>query len=117
MEIKITYSKYELEKAIDYCWNNNPSWQRGDHTKDDIRKDFIKSMHRLATNRNITWVSASRGCILIPDCTEENMDNDENTCHISIYVPPAFGSNIVDWEADIGMETGSISATEYWKDI
>lgn len=115
MKIKISYSKYELEKAIDYCWTHNPYWQRLDQTKDDIRLDFIKSMHRLATNRSIVWVSAGAGCLLIPDAYEEDMDNDENVCHISIYVPPSF-DRPSDPETDVAYEIASVSADKYWKD-
>jgi hypothetical protein len=115
MDIRITYSKLELEMAVEFCYENNPYWQQNKLTKEDIRKDFLESMHRLATNREATWVGAAAGCVLIPDCTEENMDNDEYSCHIMIYVPPDMGYEPEDWDEDAGEEIVSIPATEYWK--
>ena len=116
MEIRITYSKLELEMAIEFCWKRNDYWRQNKKTKDDIRQDFIESMHRLATDRSYTWLGAAAGCILIPDCTEEDMDNDTYSCHISIYVPPDMGYEPEDWDEDSGEEIVSVPATEYWKE-
>jgi hypothetical protein len=97
--------------AVEYISENNDHFRGKD---DEIKDSILDDMRKLATDRSLSWHS-SIGCILVPDCVEEGLDQDENSCHIEIYVDPSLGYEPEDIDEDWKVDKVEIPATEYWK--
>lgn len=85
MEIIISYSKDQLKSAVHFIAANNPSFY-GNHK--EIKESILENMKKLATNTNLDSI-ATMGYLLTCECEYEGIDNDENICHIDIWVNPS----------------------------
>lgn len=85
MEVRIIYSKEQLEAAVDFISIHN-AYFRGKN--DYIRDCIIKTMRRIAKNPE-EWINGTMGFVLWGDREFEGMNSDENTVHFEISVNPA----------------------------
>lgn len=93
MEVKVTYSKQQLDEAVDFIATHNPSFL-GQHSF--IRDEILDHMRKMARDPE-GWLGATMGYTLWGDRTFEGVDSDENTIHFEITVDPAVGR---DYEED-----------------
>lgn len=106
MDIIVSYSKAELEAAVNFIAKNNKFFQNKYQT---IRESLLEHIEYLASNPNITTVG-TMGYLLVADYQPEGVDNDHNFCRIEIYVSPALGS--AHLEDDIVEKTITTSIVE-----
>jgi hypothetical protein len=111
MDIKISYSQIQLDKAVEFVHKNNSYLV----DVNEIRSDILSSMRELAVDRSATFYG-TMGVILIPECTEEDLDQDDYTCHIEIYVNPSLGIYPEDEDEDFKEATITVAAEKYWKE-
>lgn len=83
--MKIIYSKKQLNDTVDFISKNNIFFKGN---KDKINQHILYYMKELVNSKDPTYV-ATMGFILIPMFQYESIDNDEDTCHIDIYVDPS----------------------------
>lgn len=95
MEVRITYSKEQLDAAVEFISTHN-SYFLG--KKDYIRESILKSMRRIAKDPE-QWINGTMGYVLWGEREFEGMNNDENTVHFDISVNPA-----LDCEEDTYIE-------------
>lgn len=87
MEVKIIYSKEQLESAVDFISENN-NYFLGQ--KEYIRDSILKNMKRIAADPE-QFITGTMGYVLWGDREFEGMDCDENTIHFDITVKPNLG--------------------------
>lgn len=109
MEVKIIYSKPQLEAAVRFIARNNESF-RGQ--KDFIRDEILKHMKQIAADPE-AWNGGTMGYHLMGDRTDEGIDNDENTILFDILVDPNLGAD--HDESDYEQEV--INSEEYLSDV
>jgi hypothetical protein len=90
MEVKITYSKTQLELAVKHIARNNNHFQG---KKDYIRDSILDHMERIACNPD-SWMGSSMGYYLIGDREDEGIDCDENRIHFELWIDPSLGYDI-----------------------
>lgn len=107
MKIKVSYSKKNLTRAVDFISKHNSSFKG---KKSYIRKRILEMIDEVACNPSSTYIG-SMGCMLIPDREFEDFETDENLCRIEIYVDPSlmennvyFDSDFVEKEVDVNAE-------------
>ena len=88
-EIKILYSKIQLEKTAKFIALHN----RTIFPIDDVIKSIHDCMNNIVTNfPNCEW-SATMGFIVMAEVlSEESIDDDYNIVHFEFYVDPALAS-------------------------
>jgi hypothetical protein len=111
MEIKISYSKIQLEKAVNFIARYN-SYQKGEYEK--IRHSILDSIQRIAIDPE-TIYTGTMGYMLIADREFEDLNNDENTCRIEITVDPALGCDDRWFDDNYHEEVITVPAKEFWK--
>lgn len=111
MEIKISYSKIQLERAIEFIADHNDSFYG---QVDFIRTSILESIERLAKDPRATYLG-TMGFTLIADRELENLDCDDNTVRIEILVDPALGDDDMYLDDDHHEETINAPATSLWK--
>jgi hypothetical protein len=89
MEMIISYSNQQLEAAVEFVCKNNLHFVE---EQKYVRTHILKCMENLAKDPDATYL-ATMGFILISDVDTESMDNNENICHIDIYVDPNLKNN------------------------
>lgn len=94
MEIKIIYSKKQLEAAVDFIAIHNESFH-GQH--DYIRSRIVESMEDTALAPG-EWITGTMGYVLWGDREDEDLDSDENVIRYSISVDPAL--SLEAWDLD-----------------
>ena len=97
MDIRISYSKTQFEKAVQFIANNNQHFKG---QKNLIRESILEYMEKMAADPNRTFMG-TMGFILIADRELEDMDNDENVIRIDINVDPGLGNDNIFSEDDI----------------
>ena len=100
MKIKVIFSKTQLKAAASYLAKHNENF-RG--MKSVIEKDIAASIIELVNNHNAKTFSVM-GFILVADREYENLDCDQNVCHIEIYVDPLLSSDYNE-EEEMFIET------------
>ena len=90
MEVKITYSKPQLEAAVKFIARNNPHFQG---QKDYIRDQILEHMRRIALQPG-EWLAGTMGYVLWGDREDEGLDSDENSIRFEISVDPSLGYDI-----------------------
>jgi hypothetical protein len=109
MEVKIIYSKPQLEAAVRFIARNNEHF-RGQ--KDFIRDEILKHMKQIAADPE-SWSGGTMGYHLLGDRTDEGIDNDENSIMFDILVDPNLGYDLD--ESDYAEEV--IVAEEHLSDV
>ncbi len=92
MEINITYSKKQLECAVNFIAKHNSSFK---NNHNEIRNSILNSMEHLAKDENLSSIG-TMGYLLTCDFQRESMDCDQNICTIDINVDPSLGVEIFD---------------------
>lgn len=92
MIVKVFYSKKQLEDAAEFLSLNNKSFLG---KKSYIKKCMLSDIEELAQPSEIHTIG-SMGYILTADKTFEDMDNDEYSCSIEIYVNPSVSKDSYD---------------------
>lgn len=87
MQVKLSYSKNQLEEAVKFIGDNNQFFI-GQY--DLIRSTILKYMIDFAKNKDLSTIG-SMGFFLTADFNEESVDYDENTLDIDIHVDPNLG--------------------------
>lgn len=90
MEVKITYSKPQLEAAVKFIARNNSHFQG---QTDYIRNSILEHMRKLALQPD-EWLSGTMGYVLWGDREDEGIDSDENSIRFEISVDPSLGYDI-----------------------
>lgn len=85
MDVKIIYSKEQLEATVEFISTHNSHFLG---KKAYIRESILKSMRRIAKDPE-QWVSGTMGYMLWGDREFEGMDSDENIIHFDIAVNPS----------------------------
>jgi hypothetical protein len=111
MEIKISYSKIQLERAIEFIAEHNDSFYG---QVDYIRQSILESIEQLAKDPQATYLG-TMGFTLIADREIENLDCDENIVRIDILVDPALGDDDMFLDEDHYEEVINAPATSIWK--
>jgi hypothetical protein len=94
MEIKIIYSKKQLDAAVDFIGDHNENF-RGQY--DYIRDRIVESMEETALAPG-EWITGTMGYVLWGDREDEGLDSDENVIRYSISVDPALA--LEAWDLD-----------------
>lgn len=92
MEVKLSYSKGQLEAAVDFISENNKYFLG---KKQEIRDSILKSMRRIAQDPE-QFINGTMGYVVWGDREFEGMNCDENTIHFDITVKPDLGSDEED---------------------
>lgn len=87
MEVKVSYSKPQLETAVKFIARNNAHFLG---QTDYIRDKIVKHMKRIALDPE-AQMSGTMGYMLISDKEFEGFDCDQNTCFLEIWVDPSLG--------------------------
>lgn len=91
MEIKYTYSKVQLEAAVQFIGTHNEFFE---NKFDHIRQSILDNMKDLAERFPDCYYIGTMGYLISGDViSEEDIDNDENTVMFDITVDPAVGKN------------------------
>lgn len=90
MNIKIIYSKSQLDATVNFIIKNNKYLMsnKNYNNKNLLSKKILSCMNDLASDSEINYIS-TLGFILIPEREYESMDCDENLCRIEIFVDPS----------------------------
>lgn len=94
MEVTVSYSKIQLDAAVEFIAKHNQSFL-GQH--DLIREQMIHSMHQMALTPG-EWITGTMGYVLWGDRSDEGIDSDENAIRYDIYVDPALSQS--SWDLD-----------------
>lgn len=89
MEVKLSYSKAQLDLAVKFIARNNTHFLG---QTDFIREEIVKHMRRIAEDKE-AYMSGTMGYMLISDKEFEGFEADQNTCHIDIWVDPSLGTD------------------------
>jgi len=89
MEVKLSYSKAQLEFAVKFIARNNEHFLG---QTDYIRETIVEHMKRIALDPE-GFMSGTMGYMLISDKEMEGFNCDQNTCMIDIYVDPSLGTD------------------------
>lgn len=96
MEVKYTYSKVQLEAAVQFIGRHNEHFE---NRFDYIRKSILDNMKELAEHFPNCYYIGTMGYLISADVvSEEDIDNDENSVMFDITVDPAVG--IDKWDSD-----------------
>ncbi len=91
MEIKYTYSKIQLEKAIKFIGENNKSFLG---KFEIIRNSIFESINRLLDSYPKYYFAGTMGFFITVDTlASESIDSDENSVMIEIMIDPALGAD------------------------
>ncbi len=95
MEVRISYSKPQLEEAVKFIARNNEHFQG---QTDYIRDCILDNMKEIAADPE-SWMGSTMGYTLIGDRTDEGIDSDINSIRFEILIDPNLGSDIdpEDW--------------------
>lgn len=95
MEVKISYSKAQLEEAVRFISRNNEHFQG---KIDYIRNTILDNMKEIAADPE-RWMGGTMGYTLVGDREDEGIDSDENIITFEILVDPNLGNDIdpEDW--------------------
>lgn len=85
MEVKLIYSKSQLDCAVEFLSDKNPYFLGQD---DLIRETIVECMIEVARDPDRTF-SSTMGFVLNAERDFEGIDCDENTCQIEIGVDPS----------------------------
>lgn len=85
MEIRISYSRAQLDGAVEFISANNQSFLGKD---EEILQTIKEFMVKLAKDTDTMFVGVM-GFSLIADREFEGIDADENVCRIEICVDPS----------------------------
>jgi len=90
MEVKVYYSKIQLEDTIKFIITNNSTFKN----KYDIVKESINSCINDIVNfyPKYTSISTMGFTVIISDEEHEDLDNDDNIINIDILVDPSLGN-------------------------
>jgi len=99
MEVKIMYSKRQLNAAACYISDNNYTFQGQIKV---IKNSIISTIKRMALEPD-TMYDGTMGYTVIADRTFEGVDSDHNTAFFEILVDPNL--------------SGTISETDYVEEI
>jgi hypothetical protein len=105
MEVRISYSKPQLDEAVRFIARNNAHFQG---QTDYIRNSILDHMKEIAADPE-QWMGSTMGYTLIGDREDEGIDSDENSIRFEILVDPNLGSDI---DADDWVEE-TINAEDY----
>ncbi len=99
MEVKLSYSKEQLDMAVKYIARSNEHFLG---QTDYIRDEIIKHMKRIALDKE-AFMSGTMGYMLISDKEFEGLDCDQTTCYIDIWVDPSLGNirSEVEYEEEV----------------
>lgn len=111
MEIKISYSKIQLQRAIDFIAEHNDTFYG---QVDYIRSSILESIERMAKDPNCTYLG-TMGFTLIADREMEDLDNEENIVRIEILVDPALGDDDIYLDEDHFEEVIVAPAQSIWQ--
>lgn len=89
MEVRITYSKEQLEAAVDFISDNNIYFLG---KKEEIRQSILDMMRKIAKDPD-DFINGTMGFVLWGEREFEGMNSDENTIHFDITVNPNLGSD------------------------
>lgn len=87
MDIVISYSKSQLESAVNYIAEKNVYF-RNKHNQ--IRQEILDSMKTLAADPEMFSIG-TMGFLLTCDFRHEGVDSDNNICEVDIHVNPSLG--------------------------
>lgn len=90
MEVKVSYSKPQLEAAVKHIARYNEHFQG---QKDYIRNSILEHMRQIALNPD-SWMGGTMGYTLMGDREDEGLDSDTNRIHFEILVDPALCSDL-----------------------
>lgn len=110
MEIRISYSQTQLEKAVNFISRHNEVFKG---KKTEIRETILEYMEKMAKDPNMTFIG-TMGFTLIGDREFEDMDNDDNLIRIEISVDPALGDDDQFADGDYQEYTINAPAQEVW---
>jgi hypothetical protein len=110
MKVNITYSKIQLERAVQFISLHNKSFFG--QTK-QIKKIILKEIDKLVADIDVVF-AGTMGFIIIADRSFEDLDNDENNCRIEIFVDPALGDLNHLEISDIHDSTINIAPPKAW---
>lgn len=89
MEIKVVYSKIQLESTVDFIATHNPSFL-GQH--DVIRKSIMSTIQSIISKYpDIIWSGTMGYYVWISMEELEGIDSDENILRVEFMVEPAVG--------------------------
>lgn len=91
MNIKISYSKTQLEKTIEFVSKHNEFFLGKD---DYIRSAVMDIVHELAANPEGTWMGTMGFVVSISERVVEDLDHDYNYVAVDFLVDPALGQHI-----------------------
>lgn len=92
MEVLLYYNESQLEAAVSFIAENNPSYY---NQRDDIRKSIQNNLQQIVEKfPNLSSVSTMGYTILAEIDTEEGIDFDENALFVDILVDPSLGSKV-----------------------
>lgn len=91
MEVKVTYSKAQLEETVKFLAQNNPAYiNRYDGIRSSIWNHINELVERFPHMTGVAtmgyWIEASIESI-------EGIDDDENVLRLEIWVNPAVGKD------------------------
>lgn len=83
--MKVSYSKVQLNDAINFIAKNNSFFKDKERK---IKESILKYIKEIASSKKMNHIS-TMGFILVPDFVYESIDSEEDMCHIDIYVDPS----------------------------
>jgi hypothetical protein len=94
MEVRVIYSKKQLEAAVKFIAKYNENFLG---QTEYIRKHIVEHM-RLVALEPAQWLAGTMGYVLWGDREDEGIDSDENSIRFDISVDPALAINA--WNLD-----------------
>lgn len=99
MEVKVSYSKKQLDAAVDFIAKNNKHFL---YQHDYIRGTILKCITDLAFSQDLEFMyTGTMGFFVVAEKEFEDFDNDQNTCNVEILVDPALCLDDFDWHTEI----------------
>lgn len=106
MNIKVSYSRKNLERAVNFIAKHNKTFKG---KKSYIRNRILEMILELSKDPTSNYIG-SIGCMLIPDREFEDFETDENVCRIEIYVDPSLMDDDLYLDNDVVETSVDVSA-------
>lgn len=99
MEVKVSYSKIQLENAVEYIATKNVHFLG---QRDTIRGTILKYIKEIVISTDPEYITTgTMGFLIIVNKVFESFDNDQNTAEVEIWIDPSLCVDNFEWHEEI----------------